>query len=274
MDIRLIASDIDGTILPRGGIISRATRRALALCRERSIPFIIASGRWLGTAREVAQAAGATGVPIIIANGGAVVAPDGTPMREWFMRPQDVQTVYRILRGYDVMINSFVRNGLYRLNTQALDDPSLLKSYIGEGDLRVVSDDLAAFEGNALDRVYKMEAIVENPELLARVQADLVAAGLSVTSSYWRNLEIMSPGMGKGTAVKWLAGELGIPMAQCMAFGDNTNDLDMLRVVGWPVAVENAVDELKAVAWKVAPDCAEDGVAQVILRDVMGEEWP
>ena len=274
LDIKLIATDIDGTILPRGGVISETTRRVARLCRERGVAFVIASGRWCITAQEVARDVDADSIaPVIIANGGAVVAPDGMPLHEWTMRPEDVQKTYEILKRHDVMINSFVRNGLYRLNTRALGPSAagILKHYLGE-DFRIVSDDQAAFEERALSRVYKMEAIVEDEARLTRVRAELEEAGLSVTSSYWRNLEIMSPGMGKGTAVKWLARQMGVTMDQCMAFGDNTNDMDMMDAVGWPVAVENAVEELKAHARIIAPSSEQDGVAQVILRHVLGEE--
>ena len=87
-----------------------------------------------------------------------------------------------------------------------------------------------------------------------------------MTFSSWRNVELMSRGMGKAASLGWLAGKLGIDLADCMAFGDNANDLDMLNAVGWPVAVGNATDGVKRIAKLVADTDAKDGVAKVIIR--------
>ena len=95
--------------------------------------------------------------------------------------------------------------------------------------------------------------------------------GYSLSSAYADNVEIMAPGCGKGTALRWLAGRLGVDPADCMAFGDNLNDLSMLEAAGWPVAVENAVDELKKAARMIAPCDADDGVAQIIERALRNE---
>ena len=100
------------------------------------------------------------------------------------------------------------------------------------------------------------------------------ALGVLTSSSSWRNLEIVSPGMGKSAALRWLAAKQGVTMAQCMAFGDHTNDRDMLEAVGWPVAMGNGAVELKAAARIIAPDAADDGVAWVIDKYVLGDETP
>lgn len=271
LDIKLIATDIDGTILPRGGEISPRTRAAAQRCWARGIPFVIATGRWVGAIAAVQRDLGVEGRIAIVANGGAVVGPDGTLLREWFMEEADCRRVYDILRACPVMINSYVRNGLYRMNTWVMADR--LKRYVGEGDLRIVSDDEAAFLSEGMRHVYKMEALTEDPALIAALRGRLEATGLSVTSASPRNLEIMGPGLGKGTALKWLAEYLGVSTGQCMAFGDNINDLEMLRAAGWPVAMGNAVEAVKAEARIVAPKDTEDGVAKVVFKEVLGEEW-
>ena len=275
-EIRLIATDVDGTILPHGGVISEETRRAVKRCRAAGIPFVVASGRWIGALEDVVRDLGVEDQPLIIANGGAVAAPDGTLLREWTMPDGDVRRVCEILRRYDVMINSYVRGGVYRLNTAALAENAARLasySYTGDGDYRMVNDDEAAFESEGMRGVYKLEAITENREIIARLRAELAEkTDAVVTGAFWRNTEIQSPGMGKGTALRWLAESMGIRPEQCMAFGDNTNDLDMLRAVGWPVAMGNGAEEAKACARIVAPRDAEDGVARTIYHYVFGEE--
>ncbi len=265
MPVTMIATDVDGTILPRGGAISDATRRAVGLCRARGIPFVIVSGRWIGALGDVIRQCDAGDQPVVIVNGGAVLGPDGEIWHERFMDPADVAAVYRVLSRYDVQINSYVPGALYCLNTPALAHPSsMIKGYLGGGKL--VLDDRAAFESEALRSVYKLEGLTENTALIEEVRAALrEQTDACVTHSSWRNVELMSRGMGKAAALDWLARWLGLDLADCMAFGDNANDLDMLRAVGWPVAVGNATDEVKRIARRVTDTDAGDGVAKAIF---------
>lgn len=271
MNIRLIVSDVDGTILPRGGEISGRTKAAVASCQRAGVPFVIASGRWFVSAKVIADALEQADGYMIIAGGGAVVDMRGTALQEWTLSREQARQIYEILRPQGVMINAFVRDAVYRVNTQALKRPVKgLGGYLG-GAYRLVNDDWAQFEQEGLANPYKMEAYSDDEKKLRALEKTLVQAGFSVSSSFVTNLEIMAPGCGKGAAVRWLAGALGIDPGDCMAFGDNTNDLSMLSAVGWPVAVGNAVDELKAAARIIAPDSAQDGVAQVIERALRGE---
>ena len=91
-----------------------------------------------------------------------------------------------------------------------------------------------------------------------------------LSSSGRDNLEVMAPGGGKGRALAFLMGRLGLKKEQVMAFGDSTNDLDMLGAAGWPVAMGNALDVVKALAWRVAPSCDQDGVARTLQECVLG----
>ena len=210
--------------------------------------------------------------PIVIVNGSAVLGPDGEVWHERFMDPADVEKTYAVLRRYNVQINSYVPGALpgalYCLNTPALAHPSsMIKGYLGGGKL--VIDDQAAFEAEALGKVYKLEGLTEDTALMDEVRRALRReTNALVTHSSWRNVELMSQGMGKAASLGWLAGKLGIDLADCMAFGDNANDLDMLGTVGWPVAVGNATDEVKQIARIVADTDANDGVARVIFEQL------
>ena len=272
IDIRMVASDVDSTILPRGGVISENLRRAVRGLRDRGIPFIIASGRWIGALGDIVRQTGAEGMPLIIANGAAVIGPDGAPMREWLLDDADARRAYDIMRRFDIQINGYARDSLYCVNTRALKRPStMISDYIGAGHARLSVDDTAAFEAGALKSAYKLEGLTEDPALILRVREALAETGLAVTHSSWRNVELMAAGVGKGRALRWLAGAMDIPMAHCMAFGDNANDLDMLSAVGWPVAVGNADSDIRAAARIVAPADVDDGVARTILERVLGE---
>jgi len=270
MSIKLITSDVDGTILPRGGEISERTKQAVQACTAAGIPFVVSSGRWYVSARPIAEKLGIDEGYMIVANGGAIVRMDGSIVKEWLTPTEDAWKIYSIMKKYDVMMNSFVRNAVYRINTRALKRQKRgLDGYLGNV-YSITNDDVEAYETKGLITPYKLEAYGEDLDALAKLKAELIEAGYSVSSAYADNMEIMAGGFGKGTAVKWLAEHLGVKREECMAFGDNTNDQSMLDAVGWSVAVGNAVESLKQNARIVAENCEDDGVAKVIekaLRD-------
>ena len=274
MSIKVIFSDVDGTILPRGGRISERTKAAVQESVRRGVPFVISSGRWYVSALPVARELGIENAEngfMIIANGGAVVRMDGSIVKEWLTPKDAAWRAYEIMKKYDVMMNAFVRNAVYRVNTRAISKkPRGLEGYLGDY-YRIVNDDWEIYEREGLTTPYKLEAYGEDLEVLAKLRKELLDEGYSVSSAYADNMEIMQGGYGKGTAVKWLCEYLGVKPEEAMAFGDNTNDQSMLDAVGWPCAVENAVESLKEGARIVTPPCDEDGVAQVIEKALRGE---
>ena len=271
MAIRLIASDVDATLLPNGGSISSRTRAAVRACAERGVTFTIATGRWYPTARRIVEALGQESGVMIVANGGAILDLDGNPLMEWSLDPADAAAVYRIARRYPVDLLAYARGALYWLETQNPTAHREESRTTDDGRFRYVCGDPEAFEREGLRAPYKMAVDCDDPAALAALREELIVAGLDVTSSHATNLEILSKGMGKGAAVRALAEKLGVRREEIMAFGDNTNDLDLLAAAGWPVAMGNAADALKAVARVIAPRDTEDGVAQIIERALAGE---
>ena len=271
-NIRLVVSDIDDTLIPKGGMLSENTRRAAAQCRRQGITFSLASGRWFPSTVSVAESLGCGG-PLIVANGGCVIMPDGEILKEFPMEQHDVDTAYAIVKDCGALITSYVRGAIYRLNTFTMDNrPPEKMSYFGGDLFEVVDDDPARFENEALTGVYKMEVYSNDADLLQKTRKRLTESGLSVSSSFRTNIEITTRGFGKGKALTWLAQYLNIPREDVMAFGDNTNDMDMLRAAGVSVAMGNAVEELKQAASLIAPPCKEDGLARTLWDCVLEGE--
>ncbi len=269
MNIALVVSDIDDTLLPKGGEISDRTRRAVAALNERNIPFALASGRWFPSTVSVAQEIGCKG-PLIVANGGCVITTGGEVLKEFCMTDEDVRTAYEIIKDSGALITSYVRGAIYRLNADSMENrPPEKLSYFGGDLFEVVDDDVSRFEAEALTGVYKMEAYSNDEALLNDLRARLSESGFLVSSSFRTNIEITTSGLGKGTALLWLASYLGVPRESVMACGDNTNDMQMLACAGLGVAMGNAVPELKKMARVVAADCAADGLARAIEEYVL-----
>ena len=275
MDIKLIVSDIDRTILPANQIISPATYNAVRDCRARGVEFVIASGRWYPAARKVAvDQLGIEDGYMIICNGGAVVRSDGTPLAEWRLTPEQAKQIYELLKAEKVMMTAYVPDAIYRVRSQYLTVFRLPEtSYFARTrTYRVVDDDWQGFEEHGLNGPYKIEAYANDTGLLAELRSKIEALGFEANSAFPFNLEIMAPGAGKGAAVRWLTEHMGLTREQVMGFGDYTNDLPMLENVGWPVAVDNAIDEVKRACRIIAPSCEDDGVAQTINKYVLGDE--
>lgn len=274
MDIRLIVSDIDGTLLTTGKPVSRANAEAVAACRARGVEFVIASGRWYPAALNVVEQLGIEDGYMITCNGGAVVRCDGSVLMENGLSAAQAQTVYQILHREKVMMTSYVRGGIYRMRSRYLSIFHLpeVGGFFYGGKYDVVDEDEAAFLASLERHPYKMEAYSDDSALLEKIRLELEAAGLQVNASFPFNLEIMAPDAGKGNAVKWLTAHMGLNRDQVMGFGDYTNDLSMLREVGFPVAMGNALDEVKAVCSIIAPGCAEDGVAKTIHKYILGDD--
>ena len=275
MDIKLIVSDIDRTILPANQIISPVTYNAVRDCRARGVEFVIASGRWYPAARKVAvDQLGIEDGYMIICNGGAVVRSDGTPLAEWRLTPEQAQQIYELLKAEKVMMTAYAPDAIYRVRGEYLTCFRLPEtSYFARTrTYRVVDDDWQGFEEHGLNGPYKIEAYADDTGLLAELRRKVEALGFEANSAFPFNLEIMAPGAGKGAAVRWMTEHMGLTRDQVMGFGDYTNDLPMLENVGWPVAVDNAIDEVKRACRIIAPSCEDDGVAQTIRKYVLGDE--
>ena len=275
MDIQLIVSDIDRTILPANQIISPATYNAVRDCRARGVEFVIASGRWYPAARKVAvDQLGIEDGYMIICNGGAVVRSDGTPLAEWRLSGAQAQQIYELLKAEKVMMNAYAPDAIYRVRGEYLTCFRLPETsyYARNQTYSVVDGDWQGFEERIRRGPYKIEAYTDDTQLLVELRRKVEALGFQANSAFPFNLEIMAPGAGKGMATRWLTEHMGLTREQVMGFGDYTNDLPMLENVGWPVAVDNAIDEVKRACRIIAPSCEDDGVAQTIRKYVLGDE--
>ena len=265
MRIRLIASDIDDTLIPKGGKISPATRRALMDCEAAGVPVVLSSGRTFYGVRAVSREIGLNG-PIISANGGrADRSPDESPIYEDRIARDLSLAVYGRLRAAGCFMTSYVGTKIYVMDeTNGFGSLCCRRSEAKKPDPNVIANDEARFFAEGTVNPYKYEAYSDDAALLNALRGEFLAMGLSVSSAFSYNLEILAPGGGKGRALKAVANALGIARGEIMAFGDGTNDLTMLEYAGMGVAVGNAADELKRVADRIAPDCAADGVAKIL----------
>ncbi|WP_058868157.1 Cof-type HAD-IIB family hydrolase [Chloracidobacterium thermophilum] len=275
---RLLAVDLDGTLLGPDSKLTLRTRRAMERAiQEYAVDVVIATGRRFHSARPIARDAGLT-TPLVTHNGALVKDIETAAVHHY--QPLDV-TVARELLAVGKAFGA---------DTIALDDP--------EGDGRILTDGVS--ERNAALRYYleinrqyvhqvdDLRVFVKDPvtqvmfcgpcaamQSLAQVlERDLATEARLLVTTYPHNdmtiLDLMHPSCSKATGIAYVASQLGVAREEILAVGDNYNDLDMLHYAGRGILMGNAEPELKAMGFELTAPNTEDGVAQVIETYIFG----
>jgi hypothetical protein len=263
--IRLVALDIDGTLVGENLVVGERTRAAIAAATASGVAVSLVTGRMASSAVRFARALDLRG-PLIAYQGGlARLMPEPGSARLgrllWH-RPVPAAVAREAIvwsreRGLDPHVNHLERF-ILRADDPRAEDYS---TFMG-AQAELVPDLLAAI----VHPVTKVLAVGDEHrplEVLAEARARF-AGRADVTISHPRFLEFVAPGVSKGDAVRRLARRLGVPLANTLAVGDQYNDLEMLSVVGHGVAMPSAPAAVVAAARYVAPPVDEEGVATVL----------
>jgi Cof subfamily protein (haloacid dehalogenase superfamily) len=254
---RLVATDLDGTLVRSDGTISDRTREVLTAVEAEGVPVVFVTGRPLRWAEDVFDHVGDHGLAVV--SNGALVWDVGAdrPVLRREIEPQTVREVCAALRAA-VPGSAFA---VETLDGIALEPEFLERHPVPDGSRRAPLDELA-------DRpVVKLLARHEELEPQDYWDAAEEAVGDRVTitwSSSSTLLEISAYGVTKATTLELLADELGVEPADVLAFGDMPNDLPMLAWAGTPYAMANAHPSVLAAVERRAPANDEDGVAVVL----------
>ncbi|MDD7961515.1 Cof-type HAD-IIB family hydrolase [Microbacterium thalli] len=257
-DIRLIAVDMDGTLLDASGRIPDGLWRLLPRLRERGIAFAPASGRQLATLQQ--QFATAPGELDYIAENGAYVMRDGVEVSSDAVAPEFAATVIDRVRRLDRLDLGLVVCGKRSAYIERADDAFHAEADKYYAKLEIV-EDLTVVDDQILKLAIFDFAIAEHsvaPEMLDLRRTHQVV----VSGQHW--VDIMNSGVNKGRALGRLQEAMGIGPEQTMAFGDYLNDLELLQQAHWSYAMAEAHPDVAAVARYRAPSHTEAGVLTVI----------
>lgn len=268
--VRMIAFDLDGTLLTTDKRLTDETRRTLEQAAKRGILLVPATGRPLtGMPAEVLGIAGVRYA--VTANGARVVsAEDGKILREKLISVEKARKVLDIYGEYDTLREIYYDGQGYMEARQMeqldhyVPDPNMAK-YM-RNTRKCVPDLMEKFrqENRAMDKVQAVFACAGEKEQAFRRIWEM--EGVEATGALSYNIEVTAGGINKGEALLWLAGELGIDREEILAFGDGANDADMIRAAGIGAAMEVSVPEVRAAADILAGSNDEDGVARAIQR--------
>lgn len=263
--MKLIAVDLDGTLLNHDKEILESSRKAIAKAAEAGIHVVVASGRNAMEAQGFIQGT-ACDRWLISSNGASIVdRTTGEQRKVWQIDCAKAAELVR--RGLECGLKMFLYiNDQIWMTRDAYDEIfSKLRGFRVSGSLLHMTDNLAEDVASCGGVVTKLMCWSEDADKKRRAREWMSEIpGLSYTSSGKDNFEIMAEGVGKGEAIRWLAHELGISMEETAAIGDSDNDLNMLHAVQYAVAMGNAPDYIKQEADFVTETCNADGIARAI----------
>lgn len=263
--MQLVATDLDGTVVGPDWSISARTMAALRSCERAGVKVLVVTGR---PARWLPPELAHLDAPAVCVNGAAIF--DRTTdryLRTWGIdRSTVTDVVYRLKRlvpGSAVALET--TEGFQR-------EPSYVSGWNRPGADAAPLPDLLAGTGTVLKIL--LRGPVCGPladELLAAVIPVLDGELESTHSNAGDSLlEIGPAGVSKASTVEYLCAEWGIPSGQVIAFGDQPNDVPLLRWAGTGYAMAGGHPVALACADRVAPPLAEDGVAQVLEKMLTG----
>jgi hypothetical protein len=257
--VRAFACDLDGTLIGRDATLGPRTRAAITRSRDAGVPVLVATGRMFRSVEPYLEQGGIDD-PVVCYQGAAVVDPK---TREFLLHePLDVHVAREavaVLLEHGLPPNVYVDDELY-----VARETEYSRAYSGFQHLPVTEvGDLLAW----LERPPTKLVAVAEPDVLAAVRRDVerrLDGRAFVTTSLPHLLEIGNPGVTKGSGLAFVAAELGLDVEHVVAFGDGENDVELLDVAGFGVAIEGAHPRLQAIADWTCPGPEREGVAGVI----------
>jgi Cof subfamily protein (haloacid dehalogenase superfamily) len=263
---RLLACDLDGTILEHNRHISDRVRRAISLAKERGVQITLVTGRSFQSALPYARLINVH-LPLVCYQGGLIQHPDTgeTLYRASLARELAQETIeLSQARGWQLL--------LYTTDEIILSEyryPEDVYRLMLGPTVRQVEDLGAAVDGGPI-KMTILAAEDASPAIEHEMHERFVGR-MEIIRSHSMFVEAIPAGVSKGRALAWLAEYLDIPQRSIMAIGDQDNDASMVAWAGLGIAMGNGSPSCKSAADWIAPTIEEDGSAEAIERFLLQE---
>jgi len=278
MPIKLIAMDIDGTLLDSEGLLPVRNKQVIAEAAASGIDIVIVTGRRFQSARKLAAGLECE-LELIVSNGSLIKSPNGDTH---YRRLLPAGTARSVLEATEEFRNCagviFDRPDWGQVFFEQIDwngpfiGPYLRKYREQVEEIQPLTRCLDAEDPVEVMFVGECEAMRQALQILQNHHASEEFT-LAITEYKERGmsmLDVLKRGVSKGEALAEWARRRGIRREEVMAIGDNWNDREMLEYAGLPVVMANAVPELKSLGWSVTLSNDECGVAHAIEQFALG----
>ncbi len=275
IDIKLLACDIDGTIMDNKNKLSERTKRALEGVSRTGIKLVIATGRSFNAIDP--NLINIPGVEYAIVSNGASIY-DVKTKNSIYNDELSLDSAISIVKTaieFDVCVAVFVGPNAYTTkkiykNPRAYGvKPHMLEYFKGT---RIPVDDIIEFLQEKQQSVGKIFILLnENVYKSQMIDEFKKHKGIFVTSSGVNNIEIVKQSVDKSTALSFLSEKLNIDRKHIMAAGDSPNDIGMLKFAGLRVVMGNGFEEVKEIADIIADTNDNDGLAKVLEKYLLNK---
>ncbi|MBB3473771.1 Cof-type HAD-IIB family hydrolase [Sphingomonas sp. BK345] len=264
MPIRLLVSDVDGTLVDKEKQLTPATIAAVKQLRDEGVAFTLISARPMSGIRPLLDQLGFDG-DVAAFNGGIVFRRDGTIVHHETLPVDVAREALAIAAEFEVDTWLFADDRWYATDP---DGPHTASERRSSAQEPVVAEDLGAL----LDRADKLTFVSDDEAMLHALYARVHTAigdRATVAQSQVYYLDVTAKGANKGDGIAALSCALGIALEDTAAIGDQANDLPMLRRAGLPIAMGNAPEAVRQAARQVTRANDQDGVAHAIETIVL-----
>ena len=254
--IKLIATDLDGTLLNNKKEIGNYTKDILkTLINDYKIELVLSSGRGFDGVKKYNDILGNSNYSIVM-NGSNIIDADGNILYRKRLEEYISKGIIKLSEKYDVCVHFF--DDLKYIVSR---DDFYLKSYIQIEKTREITVGIENIEDYRFDKII----IFGNREILNKLKID-IDSNFDVNSCFSGEtlLEVICKDVSKGNSLKWICNKKGIDIKNTIAFGDNLNDIEMIKYAGIGVAMDNAEEEVKRKADYIALSNEEDGVGKFL----------
>lgn len=271
---KLVAIDLDGTLLNTEKEISDRNKKAVSKAIEKGVKVVVCSGRVFSGARLFAKQVGSKD-PVIACN-GAIISEhiDGKVVYSNTISTEDCLKILDIAHKYKVYYHIYAGDLML---TEKLEYTSLKyfeknKVLCEKDRVKIeIVDDMAEKVKKIEGSVLKFVVVNSDLELLKKVRDEIEKIpNVDVMSSNYDNFEVMNKGVNKGAALKILSDKLDIAPEEMVSIGDNENDITMLKYAGLGIVMGNGMDCARDVAQYVTDTNDNDGVAKAIEKFILG----
>ena len=275
MEIKLIATDLDGTFLYDDKTVPEENLKAFAECAARGIEIVPATGRIIKGIPEELRTL--PGVRYIIGTNGAIIIDllENKEISACRIKNDLAVRVMELAKNSadDIMFDAYV-DGIGYTSQYFYDHaekyaPSEAVAKLIRNTRCPMEDHISGVKnsGKDVEKVNMFFVSMEARQRMREILAEIPE--LQVSSSLQNNLEINGAGADKGSALLRLAHHLGIAKEETMAFGDGENDVSMIKAAGLGIAMENGEDCVKTVADHITCTNNENGVAKAVRQFVL-----